>query len=73
MTTTKMKFSVYYNMKIVIWWEGINRWWARGIKIWWEEGFFQVGERVDTFLAGVGGGTLPILPVGKTMGIYNSL
>ena len=72
MTTTKMKFSVYYNMKIVIWWEGINRWWARGIKIWWEEGFFQVGEGVDTFLVG-GAGTLPILPVGKTMGIYNSL
>ena len=58
MTTTKMKFSVYYNMKIVIWWEGINRWWARGIKSWWEEGFFQVGERVDTFLAG-GGGDAP--------------
>ena len=34
----------------------------------------MVEEGVDTFLAGRGGeGGTPILPVGKTMGIYNSL
>ena len=50
-----MPFLMGYNLKIVVWWGGIDIWWGKykfgGGGVYWGE---FLGERMSKFLAGGG-------------------
>ena len=72
----KMKFLVGYNLTIVTKWGGLTFGRKGGADknlvggvYWGREGFFQLEEKWVNFL--LVGGTLPILPEGKTLFVWN--